>query len=37
MRLSSGNKYVLVGYYYDAKYTLGILVKNRTAPVLTAI
>ena len=35
-RSSRGNEYILIGYHYDANCILGIPVKNRTAPVLTA-
>ena len=34
VRSTMGNKYILVGYHYDANCILGVPVRNRTGPVL---
>ena len=35
VKLSSGNKYILIGYHYDANCIIGHPVKDRKAPTLT--
>ena len=35
VRSTAGNKYILVGYHFDANCILGHPVRNRTGPVLT--